>query len=369
MSDFNLLKPEVKITVIFLLYSEQSYVRGLVEGILKQKHPRYSSQADWLKVVFVDNGSTDDTYGEIQRCFRDAGSPSNYEIFQIKKNEGISRALNQVFQATRTPYILTCHCDVMFGHDEYVYSMAQLMDETPNAGAIAGQPSIPQKQIPFAEKLNLVVNLMDIFPRGAGLFPVGFVEGRCEVFRIEALRKVGFYDTTLSHAGEDQILAAQMRAHGYELYQACHLTYELSVSSDQDSVWKLVRHVRLFGRAHPYILFSRQKSRLGVFGATAGENRQARAMLRVSQLACSVLYVFALGFLIIGQWLWVGVLLAIILGWKWQIFSRHILRVGFSVSEMLRFVALQPILDFSYAFGFLHGLWLYLNPNRQKSIG
>lgn len=369
MSDFNLLKPEIKITVIFLLYSEQNYVRGLVEGISKQKHPQFPRQSDWLKVVFVDNGSTDDTFGEIQRCFRDVGSPSNYEIFQIKKNEGISRALNQVFQAATTPYVLTCHCDVMFSHDQYIYSMGQLMDENPKAGAIAGQPSIPQKDIPFAEKLNLVVNLMDIFPRGEGLFPVGFVEGRCEIFRVEALRKVGYYDTTLSHAGEDQILAAQMRVNGYDLYQACHLTYELSVSSDQDSVWKLVRHVRLFGRAHPYILFSRKQSRLAVYGAAAGENRQARAMLRLSQLICSVLYVGAVLLLAMGHGVGFLIVMAVILGWKWQIFSRHILRVGFSLSEMARLLALQPILDFSYTFGFLHGLWLYLAPNRQKSIG
>ncbi len=369
MSDFNLLKPDVKITVIFLLYSEQSYVRGLVQGISKQKHPRFPSQSDWLKVIFVDNGSTDDTYGEIQRCFQEIGAPANYEIFQIKKNEGISRALNQVFQAATTPYVLTCHCDVMFGSETYVFSMVELMESTPRAGAIAGQPSIPQKEIPFAEKLNLVVNLMDIFPRGSGLFPVGFVEGRCEIFRVEALRRAGYYDTTLSHAGEDQIMAAQMRANGYELYQACHLTYELSVSSDQDSVWKLVRHVRLFGRAHPYILLSRQQSRTGVFGAAAGSNRQARAMLRISQLISTMLYVGAVVFLVLGNWFVFLLLLFVVLGWKWQIFSGHILRVGFSFKEMVHFLALQPILDFSYAIGFVHGLWLYLSPNRKKSIG
>jgi hypothetical protein len=49
-------------------------------------------------------------------------------------------------------------------------------------------------------------------------------------------------------------LAARLRQTGYEVYQAAQLTYRLSVSGEQDTGRKRLRHQRLFGRAHPYIV-------------------------------------------------------------------------------------------------------------------
>ena len=120
---------------------------------------------------------------------------------------------------------------------------------------ITGKPALPAAgtQLPFAEKLNVIANLMDVLPDDSveELVPVGFAEGRCDVFRVEALRAVGFYDTHLRVSGEDQVLAAKLRGAGWEIWQAPKLVYHLSVSGEQDSVAKLVRHQRLFGRTDP----------------------------------------------------------------------------------------------------------------------
>ena len=50
---------------------------------------------------------------------------------------------------------------------------------------------------------------------------------------------MGFYDTHLRVAGEDQVLVARLRERGYEVYQAPRLVYHLSVSGGQDTVRKL----------------------------------------------------------------------------------------------------------------------------------
>ena len=344
-----------KTTVLFLLYSEEKYVPGLVQGILKQKGQ------GTFDVVFVDNGSRDGTLSALQHALAAAGQPTGYRIKHFDENQGISRALNQAFAEITTPYILTCHCDVLFGADDFVERMTALMDAQPKAGAIAGQPSIPTKtHLPFAEKLNLVANLQDVFPAGdaSSLVPVGFVEGRCDIFRLDALRKVGFYDTILRLAGEDQVLAARMRAEGYELYQAPGLRYSLSVSSDQDSWMKLIRHQRLFGRAHPYIVLS-ARARDGLVGGSAGSNRQLRTLLRASQLLSSAVYLWMV--IAILASLPISTYLAPLFGLaltKAALFGRHAAAVRFTVLEWLKFTALQPLLDVSYSIGLMHGIWV-----------
>jgi GT2 family glycosyltransferase len=352
---------DAKITVVFLLYHAPQYVAGLVEAIGRQRHPRHQRQGDWLDVLFMDNGSTDDTGRILGEAVAAAGAPPHYRIVTNPVNIGYARAVNKAFGLARTPYVLTCHCDCLFGSDDYVAGMLELLERQADAGTITGQPAVPaQKPVPFAEKVNLVSYLMDIFPPDTDrdLVPIGFTEGRCDGFRVAAVEAAGYYDTSHHSAGEDQILCAGMRRAGFQIYQAPRLRYFLSVSDEQDTVWKLVRHARLFGEKHP-ILVLRGGAAAGVMGSHAGANRRARTVLRASQLASALAYVTAIGGALAGApfWTWAGILAAVLAGKAW-IFQRHARAVRFTAPQLLGFSLLQPALDLAYAYGFARGLWL-----------
>ena len=357
--------PEKKISVVFLLYSEEDSVPGLVSSILRQKSPSGRPPAEWMEVIFVDNGSRDRTREVIRSELTKAGNPSHIRILGIDRNEGIARGLNRAFSEVKTPYVLTVHCDVLFGSEDYVAEMLEVIHAQSDAAAVAGQPSIPKKErIPFAEKLNLVANLQDIFPAESGSSPesrklvrCGFVEGRCDAFRTEALRAVGFYDTTLRFAGEDQVMAARLRSAGYELYQAPWLRYSLSVSNDQNDVRKLIKHQRLFGRAHPYITLMNRRAISGLVGDQAGANRALRTLLRVSQLATTAVLAWVLVGLIFGAPGWsIATPLILVMGLKYALFRRHAQAVGFSGKEWTQFYLLQLPLDVSYTAGLFQGM-------------
>ena len=96
------------------------------------------------------------------------------------------------------------------------------------------------------------------------------------------------------------MVAARMRAQGYEVFQAPHLPYVLSVSEEQNTVAKLLRHQRLFGRAHPYILLRTRNTSAGVAGERAGANRRARLFLRVQQAGSTAALALALGLAALG---------------------------------------------------------------------
>ncbi len=65
--------------------------------------------------------------------------------------------------------MLTCHLDCRFGSDDYVASMLDLIESHPEAAAITGQPKLPPgERLSFAEKVNVVANLMDVVPPPPG---------------------------------------------------------------------------------------------------------------------------------------------------------------------------------------------------------
>ena len=348
-----------RITVAFLLYNAAGEVGALLQGLVRQAHPSFPRQSDWLEAVFVDDASRDGTAEATARALAGIGTPPHYRLLAHPRNLGLAETLNETFRRARTPFVLTCHLDCRFGSDAYVASMLALVEAHPRAGAITGQPELPPGvRLPFAEKLNVVANLMDIFPADPGkeLVPVGFAEGRCDVFRVEALRRVGLYDTQLRVSGEDQVLAAKLRAKGYEVYQAPRLAYHLSVSAEQDSVGKILRHQRLFGRTTPYIVLAVPGSLDGLVSRNAGANRNRRALLRATQLAASAVYALVALSVLAGWpgWGWAGALGLVAVA-RGALFARHARAVRFSAGELLAFVLLQPLLDLAYTAGILEG--------------
>ena len=361
-----------KITAVFLLYNASKTVPALVKAVYSQYYKGINNQSDWLDVIFIDDCSRDNTLSVLDQSLDQINNPSHYQIIKNEKNLGLAATINKALESVKTPFVLTCHCDCFFGSEDYIAEMHRLLSENPQIGALAGQSYIPEGiEISFAEKVNVITNLMDIFPadRDHELCPVGFAEGRCDGFNMEALRKVAFYDTSLRTAGEDQVLAAKLRKNGYKVLQAVKLKYHLSVSDEQDSIRKLMRHQALFGRAHPFILLKNEGTHDGVSGEGAGTNRQLRMLLRVSQIFGVIAYLWVLLGLFWGISLSASMLLiGIVFFFKIMIFMKHLKVMKLSMQEYYLFFSIQPLLDFSYVIGLIQGVYLLKNRTENKPI-
>jgi GT2 family glycosyltransferase len=359
------------VTVIFLLYNASETAAALVDAIVAQTHPNFASQSEWLDVLFMDDRSSDNTLAELDQALSRIGNPTNYHVEANPTNLGLARTLNKALGHIRTPYALTCHLDCFFGSETYVAQMLDLIDRHPEAGAIAGQPTLPLEEIGLAEKINLISNLMPILPTelDAEVEPVGFAEGRCDIFRIEALEVVGYYDTALRVAGEDQVLAGKLRDAGYEVYRAGSLKYSLRASTEQNSIGKLVKHVYRFGKVHPFILFRHRRTAEGVVGRRAGGNLQSRTVLRVWQVVSVAAYLTSLIAFAVGASLGVVLLPVVVaLAGKLLLYARHLRFVSPGAVETLVLFAVQPFLDVAYVAGLLLGGWLMLVGSPERPI-
>jgi GT2 family glycosyltransferase len=348
-----------RITVVFPTYRARDAVAGLVEGIVRQRPPEGADAATWLEVIFIDNASPDDTVRRLEDALAAAAPPFPVRVVRNDENLGLARSFNRALGMVATEYVLTCHADCRFASDDYVARAVDLLDRNPDVAVVSGQ-SIADvgAGLSRVEKVYLAGNLMDIFPEADGeLVPVGFAEGRCDAFRMGSLRSVGLYDTTLRRAGEDQVLSARLRAAGHRVCKAPQLRYFLSVSSDQDSLLKLVRHAELFGRVHPYLLLANRSTTAGVVGTEAGSNRERRAALRALQLAGSAawlgLAVAAVSRRRLGL---AGGAVVAVSSAKSALFAPYLRHLRFGPGDLVALAALQPVLDLSYAAGIARGL-------------
>jgi GT2 family glycosyltransferase len=354
---------------VFLLYNAAAIVPLLVQGLWRQRHEKYERQEVWLRAVFIDDASTDATINVLRSELDRIGRPAHWHVVVNEVNLGLSGTLNKVMRTIRTPFVLTCHCDCLFGSDVYVASALRMLEGRPRVAIITGQPMLhPQAPLAFAEKLNIVANLMDILPprRTSELVPVAFAEGRCDVFRMSALTEVGFYDSALRTSGEDQLLAADLREKGYEVMQAPGLPYILGASNEQNSLWKLIRHQHLFARTQAYIVLTRGHAAFGGFSLGSSANRTARALLRLSQLLVAPLYLLvALSIVFhLSTWVWAPPIGIALLA-RTSLFFRQLRAVRPAWHELVGIYAIQPILDMAYAAGFLQGVMLLVRSRRH----
>jgi GT2 family glycosyltransferase len=345
---------------VFLLYQAADAVADLVAALGRQRPPAGADPGRWLEAIFNDDASTDGTAERLEAELAAARLSFPVRVLRSEENLGLSQSLNRVLASVETEYVLTCHLDCRFAFDDYVAGMVDLLDRHPDVGVVSGQPVADvDRGLSRAEKVYLTANLMDVFPDGDGeLEPVGFAEGRCDGFRLDVLRETGFYDTTVRRAGEDQVLAARIRAAGYRVCRAPGLRYYLSVSSSQDSLMKLVRHAYLFGRVTPYLVLANRGTLAGVAGAEAGCNRTLRATLRACQLAGAAAWL-ALGAAVMTRRLRAPAVTAVVAtnAIKSTLFLRYVRELRFDAGDLGSLAAVQPALDVAYGAGIAKGLW------------
>ena len=194
------------ISIIVPAYNEADVIDGALASLTGLDYPE-------LEVVVVDDGSTDET---LRVAAAWEGRHGNTEIRVVtKRNGGKAAALNTGIAASKYSFIFCMDADSQLESQTLRQAMRQFGD--PSVGAVAGNVKVENRvgvltrlqALEYIEGLNL--------PRRAQGFmaAVNIVPGPVGLFRREALREVGGYDTDTF--AEDADLTLKLVAAGWKV--------------------------------------------------------------------------------------------------------------------------------------------------------
>jgi len=186
------------------------------------------------QVVVLDNGSTDGTAPAL-RAQHPAGSPGadRLDLVVLPENQGAVARNTGVATAT-TPYVAFCDDDTWWEPGS-LERAADVLDADPRVAVLTARILVE----PGAVEDDIVVELRDSPVRGAPGLPgpaLGSFLAGASVVRRDAFLAVGGFSRRLWLGGEEELMAADLAAAGWELCYLEDLTvhHQASVLRESD---------------------------------------------------------------------------------------------------------------------------------------
>lgn len=131
-----------KVAIVILNYNGYSYLgdilRKSVESAIQQSYNN-------IEVLFVDNGSTDDSVQYILQMFNDYWVTGRLKVIRLLKNVGFCLANNIALKYTNAKYILFQNSDAILAND-YIEKLVEILESDSKIAAIQGLEVNPFKK-------------------------------------------------------------------------------------------------------------------------------------------------------------------------------------------------------------------------------
>lgn len=216
------LKSSGSIGFIILTWNSEKYIGSCIEAV--QKIENYD-----IKVIVIDNGSTDSTLEQITK-------DRNTEIIRLDKNAGTTVSRNiGIKKASECDFICILDSDTII-NQEAVDGLINVLQED-KANAIAGPkmadsrgviqnsgrkiPSAAEKMLKVlpckaakkkAQELEKYSDIFDVECR-----PVGYLMSACWMIKREVIEKIGLLDEKIFYAPEDAEYCIRAWKSGYRV--------------------------------------------------------------------------------------------------------------------------------------------------------
>ncbi len=196
-----------QVTIVVPAYNEEINAVASLQNLLKQDYP-------CLDIVFVDDGSTDDTYNRVKAAF--TGNP-RVKVF-TKKNGGKASALNDGVARTEAQYVVCIDADTKLRPDAVRQLMSHFFaDSGQRVGAVAGNVKVGNCRNLLTRWQAIEYTTSQNFDRRAyaAINAITVVPGAIGAFRKCAIEAAGGFTTdTLA---EDCDLTMRILKAGYRI--------------------------------------------------------------------------------------------------------------------------------------------------------
>lgn len=196
-----------------------------IKTVVMQDYPH-----QLIEIIFVDDGSEDDTLAIIQEYVSKMSISAR--VFSTKWR-GLGCARNTVVENAKGKYIVWVDGDMILPA-EHVRKQVEFMERNPNVGIGKAKYGMMSKENTVATLENVPFMVYDTNPETVNSKLPGTGGA---IFRVEAIRQVGGFDSRLKGTGEDQDAAYRVKAARWLISQTPAFFYERRVRTWK-SLWK-----------------------------------------------------------------------------------------------------------------------------------
>jgi N-acetylglucosaminyl-diphospho-decaprenol L-rhamnosyltransferase len=208
------------VSIVLVCWNNKAYVDPCLVSLYE------AGLTSSFDVVVVDNGSTDGSQEMLREKYPEV------MLIQNDYNVGLGKASNQGIEATNGRYILLLNNDTLVNGPS-LQAMFDLMDQTPDAGAVGGRLLNPDGS--FQSSYASFSTLWEEFLLASGIaakfwdgYPlnghadqvktVGWMSSACLLIRRSTLGEVGLLDETYFIYGDETDLQYRIQKAGWKAY-------------------------------------------------------------------------------------------------------------------------------------------------------
>lgn len=186
-------------------------------------------------IVVADNGSTDGTVAEVRARF-----PS-VRLLALDHNAGV-RARNLAVEQVDTPYVAFNDDDSWWAPGA-LDAVADLFDDHPTLGAVTAHIRVEPDGRDDPTSVEMAQSPVTGAPDVPGVPVLGFLACATAVRR-DAFLDVGGFEEHFHFVGEEELLATDLAAAGWEVRYVPGLRVHHQPSTSRDHPWRQRRGVR-----------------------------------------------------------------------------------------------------------------------------
>jgi glycosyltransferase involved in cell wall biosynthesis len=231
---------QVTVTVGLCVKNAESTIASAMDSLVNQTYP-----PEKVEVIVVDGNSQDNTLGIIKNSLQQ----TSFRVKILRENSGLGIARQIVVNQASGKYIVWLDADMILPHD-YLQNQVLFMERYSQVGIAGGKYNVNLGHGLVADLENIVYAVDSVFGQKGEASKFGYLPGaEGAIYRVEAVRQVGGFDTRINGAAEDTEMAYRVKAHGWDLA----VTKAMFTESTRASWFSLWNQYVWYGRGGHYI--------------------------------------------------------------------------------------------------------------------
>ncbi len=228
------------VTVGVCVKNGSATIKEAIGSLCSQTFP---SQA--VELLVVDGCSRDGTVELIRGGLKKSFGAVRF----LEEGSGLGIARQMVVKQAQGKYIVWLDADMTLS-SSYLKNQVEFMEQHPEVGIAGGKYSVHIGYGLAADLENIVYAVDSVYGQRGNASEFGYLPGaEGAIYRVEAVRQAGGFDTHINGAAEDTEVAYRVRARGWQLA----MTKEAFTESTRPSWQSLWKQYVWYGRGGHFI--------------------------------------------------------------------------------------------------------------------